>query len=75
MCYLITGMFRSSNYDIDLFLSELLNYLSNTIKSLNHIICGNININILDITLKSSKYLNIFAFNQLFPYINNDKLT
>lgn len=67
----ILAIYRSPKFDIDKFLNDFDFLLSNGIrKDSSLIIIGDININTLKKTNKSSRYLNILYDNTVLPTIN-----
>jgi len=74
--YTILGIYRSPNDNVDLFISDLESYLiiliNNTNNNLNKfIICGDINIDISNISVLATEYQNILSFSGFVPCINN----
>jgi len=71
--YTILGIYRSPNDNVDLFISELESYLINyTNNNLNtFIICGDINIDISNISVLATEYQNILSFSGFVQFIYN----
>lgn len=70
----ITAIYRPPSTDVDVFNVDLLNYLSELPRLDVHVICGDININILEEKQDLSyvqEYLNLLGANSYVPYINN----
>jgi hypothetical protein len=70
--HIVTGCYRSPSDNIDAFLFSLNNYLTQNSELKNHIICGDINIDILkNYNQNVINYLNIFASYGFYSCINN----
>lgn len=59
--YIVTGIYRSQCYDTKQFITSLDNYLSDNDFKNDHIICGDININLFSNCYESNAYLNTLA--------------